>query len=132
MLLSIAFAVTRDNRLEIYEIAETLVGDSEVRTALNVDARVEEIIKYNFSWYSQGIDNTWKMKKGDCTDRAELKCYMLDHLNVTCKTVHGWIVKKKGNERVKHDFAMYYIDNEWKTNEMFFWYRINLTGDGIW
>jgi transglutaminase-like putative cysteine protease len=111
----------------IETVAKTLKGSSDIVTVVNVQNYAEKNIEYQFYYHARGISKTWKEKKGDCTDKAMLECKMLQVLGIKCRLVHGYV-----DNRVKHDWIEYKINNSWQSNECEYFTRCKKIGNGIW
>ena len=84
---------------------------------------VEQSIGYKFYYYPRGIVTTWRYLEGDCSDKAELKYYMLSYLGVKSRMVHGY-----DYFGVKHDTMEYWYNDMWNQHE----YGFEKKGNGIW
>jgi len=104
------------------EIIDRNVDDPH-RKVIIIDSLVDELINYEFYYYSKGITRTWKDKTGDCTDRAMLKQYMLGRINVRARLVHGYNM-----DNVKHDWFEYNINNTWYNLDI----NSDKKGNGVW
>jgi transglutaminase-like putative cysteine protease len=93
----------------------------------NIENYVESNIEYEFHWHPQGVYKTLRTMKGDCTDKALLKCYYARKEGLKCRTVHGYV-----DNKVKHDWVEYKINNSWQSNECDYYINCKKVGAGIW
>lgn len=91
-----------------------------------IESYVEENIAYEFNWHPQTVSKTLRTMKGDCTDKAQLKCYLARKENIKCRTVHGYA------DGEKHDWAEFRINKEWISNERLYFNELKKTGNGLW
>jgi hypothetical protein len=101
-------------------------GEDDFVTMINIENYVESNIAYEFNWHPQTVSKTLRTMKGDCTDKALLKCYYARKEGLRCRTVHGYA------DGTKHDWAEYKINREWISNERIFFNELKKTGNGIW
>ena len=115
---------------EINKKSLELKGETIEETVWNIYDFV--YLEYSYSDNPNGILETFKSKKGDCTDSSELAVYMLRVNGIYSKTVHGYY------DNVKHDFIEILYPN---TNlEQVSWLKFDVLnkdnlvkyGDGIW
>jgi transglutaminase-like putative cysteine protease len=128
-VLPSAFAVSYGE--DIKKTAFYLKGVTVNKTVANIDRYVESVIEYKFYYYQRGLTKTWSDKKGDCTDKAMLKCEMLKTLKVPCREVHGYV--KIGEEyKTKHDWIEWKDGKNWVSDECKYWDYCKKTGNEIW
>jgi len=131
------------NQINLKDYSINEIQYSEIdKKALEIKAEtVEETVwniydfvylEYSYSDNSKGILETFKSKKGDCTDSSELAVYMLRVNGIYSKTVHGY------TEGVKHDWIEVLYPN---TNlEQVSWLKFDVLdkddlvkyGEGVW
>lgn len=75
------------------------------KTVENVDRWVEHNITYVIYQEARPIEDTWADRKGDCTDKAILKAYMLRYLGLESRVVYGRILE--GGTRDLHAWVEY-------------------------
>jgi transglutaminase-like putative cysteine protease len=92
-----------------------------------VDQYVESNIEYKFYYKPHSVRWILKHGRGDCTDKAILKCYILKKAGIPCKTVHGYAHNIRMDE-FKHDFIQVKINKQWQSSEPY----TNITGYGVW
>jgi len=124
LLLMPLFVEGYDPRIEMFSdnIVSKLGNNTEAKV-YQISSWVEMSVMYEFHWFQRGIDITWEELKGDCTDKAMLKQYMLYKQGVWSRLVRGY----DGNGD-KHDTLEYFYNNKWNHLES----RFNKTGNGIW
>ena len=121
MLISVS---AKDYRIEIKEKA------LELKTLNSIDLWVEDHINYSFYYHARNIKDTWKEKRGDCTDKAILKCVMLTYNKIGCRKVHGYVTID--NKKVKHDWIEWQENKTWVSNEYMYYKKVERRGLGIW
>ena len=99
-------------------------------TPRDIDWYVESTTIYHFSFFKRDEYVFWTTKQGDCTDKAILKCKMINDIGIKCRTVHGYSWSD-GNMGM-HDWYEYYEDNEWKTYDYIYFDKEEKIGNGIW
>ena len=101
-------------------------GVDDYDTMSLIDEYVEKNIEYKTINHRQGITKTLKLMSGDCTDKAELKCYYANKEKLRCRTVHGYA------DGIRHDWVEYRINNEWITNERIYFNTLKKRGNWVW
>jgi len=112
------------DRIEMFaEAIASNTHNSSQAKFYKISGWVENSIQYQFYHHARGLDITWDELKGDCTDKAMLKQYMLGKINVTSRLVHGY-----DYFNIKHDTLEYFYNDTWNQYEFGF----SKEGNGIW
>lgn len=96
-------------------------------TIAYVDYYVEANTNYTFYKHARLQYDYLQDSKGDCTDKAKLKCAVLNKNGVSCRLVHGYAynIHKK---QFRHDFYQYKINGSWFSSEP----NISTQIKGVW
>jgi Transglutaminase-like superfamily len=87
-----------------------------------VDQYVDTHMQYQFYYHPRDIRQILKDGIGDCTDYAQMKCYLLRQGHKeACRYVHGYLNGQK------HDWIQVAIGNKWIASE-----NTTITGYGLW
>lgn len=119
-------------RKQIQNMAVHLAHDDKLDSVMEINNWVQRNINYSFYWFPRGYDKTWKTMKGDCTDRAELKCMMLNYIRIPCRTVHGYSYYFEDSDPVLHDWYEVKLNNTWTSFEDMYFYKLDRIGLGVW
>jgi len=104
--------------------ARKLNTSNEYYTKKNVATFVDKYIIWNEQPYKRGISYAWYTRDGDCTEKAQLKTYMLSNcLGIKTRDVHGYLYGGK------HDSFQYKLKNSTKWVSLD---GIKVRGMGIW
>lgn len=109
--------------MELKRIAKENDMNNTIKTVHMIDYAIENTIEYEFYWYPRGISTTWRDKKGDCTDKAQIKVFMLNYLGIKSRTIHGYL-----EDGSKHDYYEVYYNNTWYNTEP----DTKKVGVGVW
>lgn len=88
-------------------------------------------LKQNFYLFARNRCDVWKDRKGDCSDKANLKIFMIKYLGINTKPVHGVIDTLHDSFEFKLNSTTYrYADYKkgWLSLEKNF----KKYGDGFW
>lgn len=114
---------------EMDKKAKELKGINDYITVRNIDNYVNKEIKYKFYIRPRGLIKTWEEKKGDCSDRAMIKVYLLSRNNIKTRYVHGIV-----DYFYLHDWYQVRLNNKWQIpdTEKAQWKSMRKMGYGLW
>jgi len=116
---------------EIKTDAQQFKDDNKYISVSLIDSHVEEMIQYELQKKDLSIYKIWELKKGDCTEKAKLKCMYAKYINIPCRVVHGYAYFDD-TEKFRHDWVEFKPDKEWISYEQHYFYKIKKTGNGQW
>lgn len=91
-----------------------------------IDAFVEREVRWQYFRRPRRTELVITQQLGDCTDKAILKCNLLEQQNISCDLVHGWAWS--GKRWIKHDYYSYDLG----TGRQFVDEHSVYVGEGIW
>jgi hypothetical protein len=77
-------------------------------------------------WFPRTLNQIWKTREGDCSDRATLIKQMLKYRGIKSQVIHGFC------DGVLHDSLLVYLKNETKDISEGYCNEIRYLGKGYW
>jgi transglutaminase/protease-like cytokinesis protein 3 len=84
-------------------------------TVLYTDLYIESETIHTPYYWARNQKDYLKDSKGDCTDKALLKCHVLRKKGIPCSTVWGYAMKD--NISYGHAWYLYKINGTWQSSE---------------
>jgi len=106
--------------------AQKLIGLEDYETALNIDEWVEAYIEWEYQYYPKTLGWIWENRKGDCTEMAKLKVYMLRKVGIEARLVSGLA------DGGLHDWYEFRLNGKWNTFEDKYFGNLRRLKYGIW